>query len=333
MEDQHFGNVEDAADGVAEGGNVALPGELGPLKFLQQSTNHFDTGSGVPAVAVNDAGVVLSVHSSNRKYYYDRGQITDPSAGVVWHGSSKEYGSGDGDPCIAINDQNDVVALSWDESKSEVYWSAGSYDPSSAEITWFSQNQTLGSGTSSPAVAMNDAGVIVAAFIQNGVVYGQVGAMGRAGDTIDWSPAAPVNLPPPVAQCSVTINDNNDILLSVVTNGSTFTTYGALASGATSIQWNNLSVPLSSALNSSIALDDNGLAIETTSLDGLPSYSRGKLVPDVYGNKTVKWAHPGWSVPNLAAQVQSVTFAVNGSYLVVLWQDDDKYYSGVAVAW
>ncbi|HKO46321.1 MAG TPA: hypothetical protein VJV79_01275 [Polyangiaceae bacterium] len=337
MENQQFSNARQLAIAATELGDVTLPGELGPLQFLQQSNTHFDTGSGVPAVAVNSSGVVLSVHASGGKYYYDRGQVTIPSNGVTWHGSSKEYGSGSGDPCIAIDAQNNVVVLQWDQSHGQIFFNTGSYDAATAEISWLSKTPALlANGSLSPAVAANDAGVVVAAYLGTGTdglyVYAQLGQL-QAGNPIIWQPAGPLSLPRDVSGCSVTINNNGDILLSVISDTTTLTIYGSVAPGANSISWSTVCAPRSFALNSSIAIDDNAVAIETTFLDGLPSYTVGKL-GSVGPNETViKWAYPGWSVPNLPTSAKSVTFAVNGSYAVVLWQNDNKYYSGVAVGW
>lgn len=168
---------------------VADPATQSVTWWPQAGGNQYDTAPHDPKVAINNNGVVLSVHQgSNGDIYYNAGTIDGPAQTVHWasrmHGTSLGIaGSG---PALAISDDN-AVLLTY-ASGGHVYACAGSYDPASQTIGGLGTATAIGSGDS-PAIAMSHSGQIVEVHRNSGKFYCNAGEVGRADDgsvAIGW---------------------------------------------------------------------------------------------------------------------------------------------------
>lgn len=148
----------------------------------------YDTGKGDPAVAMNNDGVILSVHEDNG-LKYNVGSIDGQNKRLTWanNGHSIQYSQYGYNPVIALNDRNEVMALYTLSGK--IYFSVGEYDPTSQQINWHVQGIAHDSGNN-PQVALNNEGEVVEVHNMDGKLYYNVGELTALADgkkTISWA--------------------------------------------------------------------------------------------------------------------------------------------------
>jgi hypothetical protein len=148
----------------------------------------YDSGK-VPAVALNDKGVVVEVHKSeNDNALFCRIGKLSASGVLTWGDSHKFEGRGV-DPAVAMDNAGRVVVVYKDSARSELYYQTGHV--SDGAITWHKKAKYAGDHYArTPAVALNNAGVVVALHAESdqnsraSLCY-LVGALN--GATIAWN--------------------------------------------------------------------------------------------------------------------------------------------------
>jgi hypothetical protein len=150
----------------------------------------YDVGGGDPAVALNDAGVVLSVHQGQHGGLYLNAGVVDGHAETLnWanNGSGTKIWTSGSNPAIALNNRNEVVVCYADSG--DIRFSVGVYDPSNQTVTWNTTAVPIDTG-GYPAVALNDDGEVVMVFRSDGTLYYNVGEiydLDSGAKTIKWA--------------------------------------------------------------------------------------------------------------------------------------------------
>ena len=167
--------------------------------------SRFDYGTSDPAVAINDNGTVLSVHSgtpdgsTTENCYYNVGVVNPSTKTVTWSGGVLiEPGSS---PSVAITNKG-LVLCTWVNDPTghpSIYYRVGMLEPASGGIAWASDAQPLTFDQGQPArgggaaCAMLEDGTAFVCFYPHSSAVGNpctivAGSLGE--DWSQWTPPA-----------------------------------------------------------------------------------------------------------------------------------------------
>jgi hypothetical protein len=143
------------------------------------------------STAINDAGVIVSVHEGSSKgMYYRVGHLTNPSRGdytMTWDSGKYGIKFDDGiNPHIAINNSNQVVEVHQVSAGEKLlHYHRGSVN--SGTIT-FRASQRYDDNSAEPAVALLDNGLVVETDRSEGNAFARTGTPNSSNlALINWS--------------------------------------------------------------------------------------------------------------------------------------------------
>ncbi len=142
------------------------------------------------STAINDAGVIVSVHEgSGTGMYYRIGHLTNPSGGdysMTWDSGSKGIKFDDGiNPHIAINNSNQIVEVHQVTSENLLHYHRGIVN--GGTIT-FGASQRYNNNAAEAAVALLDDGLAVEVNRSSGNAYARTGTLSSSNSAlINWS--------------------------------------------------------------------------------------------------------------------------------------------------
>lgn len=155
-----------------------------------QAGTHFDHGDSIPSVAMNDSGVVVSVHSSGTKLFYSIGTV-DPSRWKLSIGAGKYYGKGQY-PQVALSNTGQVVELHIGTSGDAEYYT-GTVQTGSNGSLFVQWDATPGEApmatwtdTQPASVSLLDGGTLYAASGPNSCWQGVI-----IDNFVNWQPPYP----------------------------------------------------------------------------------------------------------------------------------------------
>ena len=222
-----------------------------------------DDGQSVD-IAINDKNNVVEIHEGASNFtsnlYYRAGTLNE---GVVSWGSVTYFDKGD-EPSVALNDSGVVVEIHETSAASNKMWyHVGAL--SGTSISWGSSHQH-DTGTE-PAIAMNNAGAVVqvhqtTAWNSKAIMY-HVGTVDTGSKTINWKSSSGTKVPNiSGAFPSISVNNNNTVLLSYSKSNSLYYIVGHLNPTAKTISWESQSHKYTDGVSSSIDLGDDNFVVE-----------------------------------------------------------------------
>ena len=332
----------------AERAAISAPAPGGPISL--QPAKEFDTGTGLPASALSAGNQVVSVHESkgttSGELYYDLGTLSGGE--VNWLTRGQSFAKGYSTPVVAINDlpdngQSGGVVVTVYQKDGTLYYSAGSYNSTAKEITWFvSETQIpVATTTTAPTVALDNKGYVLVTYTQGGELWSMVGFL-------DWPNSKSIGWGDPLSVClaldsgGLAMDERKNAVLCYRDSATenlyslvgemkpnlmmSWSTSPTLVMGTTS---DPVSVSLDEAFNVIVTTNDADTA--------LPVYNVGRLNPNGgQRNGTVSWnAAPGqpWQFTDLNEQDIGLSVGVNRKALILIYQNDKKYYVAVGEQW
>jgi hypothetical protein len=156
---------------------------------------HWDGGFNT-SVAMNDSGVIVSVHQSNTGgtgLYYRVGQLRNPAGGdymIAWTSGSNGVGYDNGmNPAITINNHNQIVEVHQVTGENLLHYRRGTV--SGGQIN-FAESKRYDNHARQPAVALLDSGMVVEVHSLGGL-FSRTGTLSLSNSTdIEW--ASPVKV-------------------------------------------------------------------------------------------------------------------------------------------
>jgi hypothetical protein len=306
------------------------------LQFVG-SPQQFDGGNGRPAVAANQNNQVVSVHKSGSNYFYNLGNLDSSGQTLTWWSENgkagRRFDAGDSNPSIAMDD--DGLVLSIHRSSGALWWNAGTFDTATNSILWWNtKGQKWGSSSSGdPAVAMDDSGNVIVAYLQSSGRCFQIGTIDVENQTITWQqPITPVQ-PSPSAM-AIALNNDGVLVHAYQYNGSMYYSVAQFDPQAKTLTWGALDVQLATGTNPQVGVDEDNNVVLVSSLGGNLYYNTGEVdfVQDYNTGEVdfpiIKWAN---TVPIKYASANGCgTVALTNTAIVVeVHQDESDYYSQV----
>jgi hypothetical protein len=146
----------------------------------------FDAGDSNPSVAMDDDGLVLSIHRSSGALWWNAGTFDTATNSILWwYTKGQKWGScSSGDPQVAMDDSGNVI-VAYVQSSGQCF-QIGTIDVVNKTIAWQQPTGPVKPVPSAMGIALNNEGVLVYGYQLNGSILYGIAQFESQAKTLTW---------------------------------------------------------------------------------------------------------------------------------------------------
>jgi hypothetical protein len=266
------------------------------IRWWKKGGTRFDEAPNAsnPAVAINDGGLIVSVHHARSHFAtYNLGALNPFDESVTWWNQGTFFGEGIF-PTVALNNQNVVVVARLDGQEEWILYNTGLINLTTKAIDWrFGEQSSNRRDPIMPSIALSDRGDLVEVHSYFGTLFLRVGWVDESQHIIWSGPkfAFSTGYSPVIA-----INRGGFVIVVANAKGQRFYSAGQIAITGDDPPQRSITWLVKDKLygsgngGQSVALTSDGIVVEADRIDGRLLWNAGRAIMDAKsGRDDQRW--------------------------------------------